>query len=181
MYLPPTHVFTSGMSNTCLCWSWLPSHRASLHSGQYSFSIMHTVGCWVGLRGFGEIPRWFAHPNTVTHLSTGRESRESNSRPNGWGRKPNVLITRLLGHHFHSIPDAGNNNTDTVHYKENLPGNLHAICQFLFIMVALCNRADHYIFILFLLSSSSFFLFFPRLISAVGDWMFTILWHMVWP
>jgi len=27
-------------------------------------------------------------------------------------------------------------------------------------------------------SSSSFF---PRLISAVGDWMFTILWHMVWP
>jgi len=45
------------------------------------------------------------------------------------------------------------------------------------IMVALCNRADHYIFILFL---SSFF-FFPRLISVVGDWMFTILWHMVWP
>jgi len=27
----------------------------------------------------------------------------------------------------------------------------------------------------------SFFLFFPRLISAVGDWMFTILRHMVWP
>jgi len=48
------------------------------------------------------------------------------------------------------------------------------------IMVALCNRADHYIFILFL----SFFLsssFFPRQISAVGDWMFIILWHMVWP
>jgi len=34
-----------------------------------------------------------------------------------------------------------------------------------------------YIFILFLLLSS----FFPRLISAVGDWMFTILRHMVWP
>ena len=30
--------------------------------------------------------------------------------------------------------------------------------------------------LLFLLSS-----FFPRLISAVGDWMFTILWYMVWP
>ena len=44
-----------------------------------------------------------------------------------------------------------------------------------------CNRADHYIFILwFLLSSSSCF-FFPRLISAVGDWMSTILPHMVWP
>ena len=50
-------------------------------------------------------------------------------------------------------------------------------------MVALCNRADHYIFILFLLLSSSFFfLFFLRLISAVGNWMFTILlWHMMWP
>ena len=24
-------------------------------------------------------------------------------------------------------------------------------------------------------------LFFPRLISAVADWMFTILLHMVWP
>jgi len=58
-------------------------------------------------------------------------------------------------------------------------------------MVALCNRADHYIFMLFmaalcnrgplyfcpvvsffLLSSSSFF---PRLISAATDWMSTIL------
>ena len=51
----------------------------------------------------------------------------------------------------------------------------------LLVMVALLNRADHYIFMLwFVLLSSSFF-FFPRLISAVGDWMFTILWHMVWP
>jgi len=32
---------------------------------------------------------------------------------------------------------------------------------------------------LFLSYSSS--CFFPRLISAAGDWMFTILWHMVWP
>ena len=56
-------------------------------------------------------------------------------------------------------------------------------CLYILVMVALCNRADHYIFILFLSSSSFFFLlsFFPRLISAVGDWMFTILWHMVWP
>jgi len=28
---------------------------------------------------------------------------------------------------------------------------------------------------------SSFFLFFPHLISAVGDWMSIILRHMVWP
>jgi len=45
----------------------------------------------------------------------------------------------------------------------------------LFIMVALCNRADHYIFILWFLSSSS--IFFPRLISAVGDWMSAIYFH----
>jgi len=31
-------------------------------------------------------------------------------------------------------------------------------------------------------SSSIFYvLFFPRLISAVEDWMSTILLHMVWP
>jgi len=45
------------------------------------------------------------------------------------------------------------------------------------IMVALCNRADHYIFALWFLS----IFFFPRLISAVGDWMSTILPNMVWP
>jgi len=44
-------------------------------------------------------------------------------------------------------------------------------------MVAVRNRADHYIFMLFL----SCFFFFPRLISAVGDWMYTIVWHMVSP
>ena len=51
------------------------------------------------------------------------------------------------------------------------------------LMVALCNRADHYIFILWFLLSfflSSFF-FFPRLFSAAADWMSTILPHVVWP
>jgi len=49
-----------------------------------------------------------------------------------------------------------------------------------FVMAALWNRAGHYIFILWflLLSSSSFF---HRRISAVADWMSTILPHMVWP
>ena len=46
---------------------------------------------------------------------------------------------------------------------------------FLF-MVALCNRADH----IYVFHPVSFF-FFPRLISAVGDWMSGILPHMVWP
>jgi len=33
---------------------------------------------------------------------------------------------------------------------------------------------------IFLLSSSCFFSFFPRLISAVRDWMSTMLPHMMW-
>ena len=45
-------------------------------------------------------------------------------------------------------------------------------------MVAIWNRADHYIFILSIVLSSSFF---PRLISAATDWMSAILPHMVWP
>jgi len=49
---------------------------------------------------------------------------------------------------------------------------------YLFVMVALCNTAGHYIFILWFLLLS---FFFPRLIIAVGDWMSTILPHMVWP
>jgi len=43
-------------------------------------------------------------------------------------------------------------------------------------MAALCNRAGHYIFALWFLLLS---FLFPRLISAVADWMSTILPHMV--
>ena len=43
------------------------------------------------------------------------------------------------------------------------------------ITAALWNRAGHYIFMLSFLSSIFFYLFSPRLISAVGDWMSTIL------
>jgi len=42
----------------------------------------------------------------------------------------------------------------------------------------LCNRAGHYIFALWFLLA---FYLFPRLFSAVADWMSTILPHMVWP
>jgi len=47
------------------------------------------------------------------------------------------------------------------------------------IMVTLWNRADHYIFMLWFPLSFFLSFFFPRLISVVADWMFTI--HMVWP
>jgi len=52
----------------------------------------------------------------------------------------------------------------------------HLLSLLDFIMVALWNRADHYIFILWFLSIylSSFF---PRLISAAAHWMSTILRH----
>jgi len=55
----------------------------------------------------------------------------------------------------------------------------YGIGQTIVFMVALCNRADHYIFMLWFLSSSSSFV--PRLISSVTDWMPPILPHMVWP
>jgi len=48
------------------------------------------------------------------------------------------------------------------------------------IMVALCNTADHYIFMLWFVLSI-FLCFFPRLISAAAHWMSAILPHMVSP
>ena len=47
------------------------------------------------------------------------------------------------------------------------------------IMAALWNKAGHYIFALWFLYSI-YLSFFPRLISAAGDWMSTILAHIVW-
>ena len=55
-------------------------------------------------------------------------------------------------------------------------------CCGLFFMAALCNTGPLYFCPVISIFYLSFYLsFFPRLISAVGDWMFTILWHMVWP
>jgi len=56
---------------------------------------------------------------------------------------------------------------------------MYTVCQNVHLfMVALLNRADHYIIALWFF----FFLsFFPRLISDVADWMSAILPHMVWP
>jgi len=42
------------------------------------------------------------------------------------------------------------------------------------------DRAVHNFFVLWFLRSSSSF-FFPRLFSAIGDWMSNILPHMMWP
>jgi len=64
-----------------------------------------------------------------------------------------------------------------VHSMMSLPSNwfYSAVLVSSLIMAALHSRCGHYIFALW------FLLFFPRLISAVADWMSTILPHMVWP
>ena len=71
-------------------------------------------------------------------------------------------------------------------YRHNEPITQVEICLITVIMAALCSRCGHYIFVLFLSIFLpfflSFFLFlFPRLISAIADWLFTILLHMAWP
>jgi len=48
-------------------------------------------------------------------------------------------------------------------------------------MATLRRRCGHYIFALWFFSVFYLLLFIPRLISAVADWMSTILAHMVWP
>ena len=47
--------------------------------------------------------------------------------------------------------------------------------SFAVVMAAICNRAGHYIFALWFLSSIFYLSFFPRLISAAAGWMSTIL------
>ena len=62
--------------------------------------------------------------------------------------------------------------------------NIYVYCLTVqIIMVALCNRADHYIlscgFFFYLSIYLSLSSFFPRLMSAVADWMSAILPHSV--
>ena len=65
----------------------------------------------------------------------------------------------------------------TVHLLIGLPGLCSLLkvvaASVMLVMAALRSRCGHYIFVLFFSS------FFPRLISAVADWMSTIL-HVVW-
>jgi len=79
-----------------------------------------------------------------------------------------------------AVPKVGQNEaTGNLDIEHTVKAN--TLCIFTcIIMVALCNRADHYIFMLwFVLLLLSFF--FPCLISAAADWMSAILPHVVWP
>ena len=63
----------------------------------------------------------------------------------------------------------------------HLRSPLQGVCVACIIMAALYNRARHYIFVLWFLLLCSIYLFLSCLISAVADWMSTILPRMVWP
>ena len=78
------------------------------------------------------------------------------------------------------LPAAFSKVITPVYWEPAAHGQYYSLIVFdvHFVMVTLCNRADHYIFVLWFLSSSSFF---PRLISVATDWMSTILLHMAWP
>ena len=52
--------------------------------------------------------------------------------------------------------------------------------RFSLFMAAPRSGCRHYIFVLWFLLLSSYYLF-PRLISAVADWVSTIFRHMMWP
>ena len=65
-------------------------------------------------------------------------------------------------------------------FVELIMAALHSKCGYYLWLHYVLGQAT-YIFILSFVLLLSFFLFFPRLISAVGGWMSAILPHMVWP
>ena len=67
---------------------------------------------------------------------------------------------------------------DRIPWRSHLLYDLCVMLALLMLfMAALCNRAGHVYFHPVVCCSS----FFSRLISAIADWMSTILPHMVWP
>jgi len=87
---------------------------------------------------------------------------------------------RRISSHSQLVHNKATCSKRTVYLRQASIQDTRNAVQFgLVIMVALCNRAGQTI--IFLPCGFFFLLFFPRLISAVGDWMSTILPHMVWP
>ena len=78
----------------------------------------------------------------------------------------------MLPSYFHRNICAKNCRNRTVYIK------IIASQRWDVFMVALCNRTDHYIFMLW--SVLVLLFFFPRLISAAADWTSAILPHIVW-
>ena len=94
-------------------------------------------------------------------------------------QKSTRAVTKAWTRSVRSLGDYGTTFVDRVTLCSVLGNSLMlnvAMLRLQLVMVALWNRADHYILMLWFLSS-----FFPRLISAAAHWMSTILPHMVWP
>ena len=89
---------------------------------------------------------------------------------------PSVVVSSVLHQQWVAVVDS---TAPASHQFPYLPPAPCIAFQSQVIMVALWNRAAHYIFILSFVLLLSFF--FPRLISAVTEWMSAILAHMVWP
>jgi len=136
-------------------------NRKNLVKQQYlphmssQYGKLRPISGWDPLASLGHSSKF----QQVSHLGSVTAQHSSS------GRQPNFAALNR-GRHLYS---AGRQS--------------HWALAHMLVMVALCNRADHYIFALLFLSVYLLLLlsFFPRLISASVGWMSTILWHMVWP
>jgi len=107
----------------------------------------------------GHKPRWFIRPHTVTHPSTNRARR---------------IVTSLIDTNALPLSQA---TTTKPMFRKRCTLWFKNFTRFLW---PPCVADADIIFLpcgFFL----SFYFFIPRLISAVADWMSTILPHMVWP
>jgi len=158
-----------------------PEANQSLQDVWPSPGLVHYVHFWQLLPPDGILPhaKFTLHPSLALSYFGSVTARYSSS-----GCQPNFAALNR-GRHLYSV---GQPSRWALVHILVLSSFLLAFsqqseigCLPYFEIVFLYNRADHYIFTLWLLLSSSFFFFFSRLISVVGDWMFTILPHMVWP
>jgi len=115
------------------------------------------------------VPAFISQPQRITAVRPVLISRPTEGRRLSWPRWLGVIMRfarpKTVTRNYRATNDLGS-----------------WCCQFwaftfVIVMAALWNRAGHYIFALWFLSFS---IFFPRLISAVAEWMSTILRHMMW-
>ena len=106
-------------------------------------------------------------------------------RPPGLKKNPERILMKLRIYNCIGMTGKSTWRCDNVVVlSKHLTCDMLRFVSIPFFMAALWNRAGHYIFALWFLISFFFFLsyfFFSRLISAVADWMSTILLHMVRP
>jgi len=104
-----------------------------------------------------------------------RRGKKEEARRNHW-RSADLPAAQRLLRNFRSLPPP-----PWLRRRDSTRVTIARSASVRLVMAVLWNRTGHYIFVLwfFLLHLSS--ISFPRLISAVADWMSIILPHMVWP